>query len=144
MQSISSTFAAGAVQRAPVAQRARRAVCARAVPGPVESKKVDKYAVVEIGGSQLIVEEGRYYSVNRLGVEEGATIQMGRVLGVKNNGDFKVGQPYVEGATVQAEILGDEKGPKITVYKMKPKKHTRSKNGHRQPLTKFLVTKIEG
>jgi len=45
---------------------------------------------VEIGGSQLIVEEGRYYSVNRLGVEEGATIAMGRVLAVKDGSDFKV------------------------------------------------------
>ena len=162
---------------------------------------------MEIGGSQLIVEEGRYYSVNRLGVEEGATIAMGRVLAVKDGSDFKVriitlptvylfppfstdaryffklkkscqcswqrvyarrsgatvnessltlfpppssphpsdlqvGQPYVEGATVQAEILGDAKGPKLTVYKMQRKKHTRSKNGHRQALTKFLVTKI--
>lgn len=102
----------------------------------------DTYAVVDIGGHQLIVEEGRWYTVNRLDVEAGSKIQLGRVLALKSNGEFKVGQPYLEGVSVEAEIMEDIKGPKVVVYKMKPKKHYRRTNGHRQPLTKLLVTKI--
>ena len=64
---------------------------AAAKPELSVAKNVDKYAVIEIGGTQLIVEEGRYYSVNRLGAEKGSTIQMGRVLAVKKDGDFQVG-----------------------------------------------------
>lgn len=102
----------------------------------------DTYAVVDIGGHQLIVEEGRWYTVNRLDVEAGSKIQLGRVLALKSNGEFKVGQPYLDGVSVEAEIMEEMKGPKVVVYKMKPKKHYRRTNGHRQPLTKFLVTKI--
>ena len=100
------------------------------------------YAVVDIGGHQLIVEEGRWYTVNRLDVPDGSVIELGRVLALKHDGEFKVGQPYLDGVKVTAEILGEEKGDKVIVYKMKPKKHYRRTNGHRQPLTKFLVTKI--
>lgn len=98
--------------------------------------------MVEIGGHQLIVEEGRWYTVNRLQAEPGSKIQLGRVLAIKHDGKFHVGQPFLEGAKVEAEILEELKGPKVIVYKMKPKKHYRRKNGHRQPLTKFMVTKI--
>lgn len=111
-------------------------------PDPSYDGVADTYAVVDIGGHQLIVEEGRWYTVNRLDAEPGSTIQLGRVLALKSNGEFKVGQPYLDGVTVQAQILEDMKGPKVIVYKMKPKKHYRRTNGHRQPLTKFLVTKI--
>ena len=55
---------------------------------------------------------------------------------------FHVGKPFVEGASVEAEILEHTKGPKLVIYKYKPKKHYRRKTGHRQPETKFLVTKI--
>lgn len=113
-------------------------------PEPSYAGIADTYAVVEIGGHQLIVEEGRWYTVNRLQAEPGTKIQLGRVLALKQDGKFNVGKPYVEGAVVEAEVLEELKGPKIIVYKMKPKKHYRRKNGHRQPLSKFMVTKIAG
>lgn len=74
--------------------------------------------------------------------EPGSKIKLGRVLALKHDGNFHVGKPYLEGITVEAEILDELKGPKVIVYKMKPKKHYRRTNGHRQPLTKFMVTKI--
>lgn len=111
-------------------------------PDPSFDGVADTYAVVEIGGHQLIVEEGRWYTVNRLEAEPGSTIKLGRVLALKSDGKFQVGQPYLEGVSVEAEIMEDLKGPKVIVYKMKPKKHYRRSNGHRQPMTKFLVTKI--
>lgn len=75
--------------------------------------------------------------------EPGSKIQFGRVLALKADGEFHVGRPYLPNVTVEAEIIEELKGPKITVYKMKPKKHYRRTQGHRQPLTKFKVTKID-
>eukprot|EP00884_Botryococcus_braunii_P008585 jgi/Botrbrau1/17728/Bobra.0166s0149.1 len=101
-----------------------------------------KYAVVDIGGGQLLIEEGRWYTVNRLQAEIGSKIELKRVLALKNEGELTVGVPYLENVKVEAEILEDVKGPKLTIFKYRPKKHYRRKTGHRQPLTKFLVTKI--
>jgi large subunit ribosomal protein L21 len=64
------------------------------------------------------------------------------VLALKHDGKFVAGRPYLPDVRVEAEVLEDLKGPKVIIYKMKPKKHYRRKNGHRQPLTKFMVTKI--
>jgi len=75
-------------------------------------------------------------------VEPGSKIEFGRVLALKSGDKFEVGKPYLEGVSVQATVLEELRGPKVIVYKMKPKKHTRKKNGHRQELTKFLVTKV--
>lgn len=90
----------------------------------------------------MLLEEGRWYTCNRLQAEPGSTIKFGRVLAAKESGTFTSGRPYLDNVTVEAEILEELKGEKVIVYKMKPKKHYQRKNGHRQPLTKFLVTKI--
>ncbi|GAB4813182.1 hypothetical protein N2152v2_000228 [Parachlorella kessleri] len=137
---------------APRISSRRLQVAAQAVEVPVETASsaaqpsyagaADTYAVVELGGHQLIVEEGRWYTVNRLEAEPGSKIQLGRVLALKHDGKFTVGKPYMEGVRVEAEILEELKGPKVIVFKMKPKKHYRRTNGHRQPLSKILVTKI--
>eukprot|EP01023_Acetabularia_acetabulum_P034530 TRINITY_DN3241_c0_g1_i5.p1 TRINITY_DN3241_c0_g1~~TRINITY_DN3241_c0_g1_i5.p1 ORF type:complete len:184 (-),score=22.50 TRINITY_DN3241_c0_g1_i5:485-1036(-) len=103
----------------------------------------DKYAIIEVGGVQQLVEEGRWYTCNRLQAEPGSRISFGRVLAIKKDGDFHVGQPYLTAATVQAEILEEFKGPKVLVFKYKPKKHYKRKVGHRQPLSKYMVTKID-
>eukprot|EP01025_Chloroclados_australasicus_P055498 TRINITY_DN6731_c0_g1_i1.p2 TRINITY_DN6731_c0_g1~~TRINITY_DN6731_c0_g1_i1.p2 ORF type:complete len:186 (-),score=9.22 TRINITY_DN6731_c0_g1_i1:386-943(-) len=103
----------------------------------------DKYAIIEVGGVQQLVEEGRWYTCNRLQAEPGSRISFGRVLAMKKNGNFHVGQPYLTGATVQAEIIEEFKGPKVLVFKYKPKKHYKKKVGHRQPLSKFMITKID-
>merc|ERR1712224_386098 len=102
----------------------------------------DKYAVIEIGGVQKIVEEGRHYTCNRLKVTPGTKVLFGRVLAAKNDGKLHVGAPWIDNASVEAHILDEFKGDKIIVYKMKPKKHFRSKDGHRQLMTRFLVTQI--
>lgn len=102
----------------------------------------DAYAVIDIGGVQQIVEEGRWYTCNRLQAEPGSTIKLGRVLAHKSGGKFTVGQPYLSGVTVEAQVLEELKGPKLIIFKHKPKKHYQRKTGHRQPLSKFLITKI--
>ncbi|GBF90102.1 50S ribosomal protein L21 [Raphidocelis subcapitata] len=102
----------------------------------------DTYAIVEVGGHQMFVEPGKWYTCNRLQVEPGSKIKFGRVLALKQGGTFSVGKPYLEGASVEAEVLEELKAPKVIVYKMRPKKHYRRKNGHRQPLSKFMVTRV--
>lgn len=92
---------------------------------------------------QLLLEEGRWYSTDRLAASAGSTLALGRVLAVKKGGKFTVGTPYVEGAQVEAVVLEDDAlGDKQVVFKFHSKKHYRRKTGHRQPLTKFMVTKI--
>ena len=75
--------------------------------------------------------------------EPGSRLQLGRVLALKDEGVFTVGKPYLESVIVEAEVLEDTKGPKLTIFKYRAKKHYRKKTGHRQPLTKFLITKID-
>ena len=75
--------------------------------------------------------------------EPGSKVQLGRVLALKEDGIFHVGRPYLESVVVEAEVLEDTKGPKLTIFKYNAKKHYRRKTGHRQPLTKFLITKID-
>lgn len=99
-------------------------------------------AIIEVGGGQQLVSTGRFYSCNSLRLEAGTKVNFERVLAVKDGDDLKVGQPYVKGATVQATVLEAYRGKKQIVYKMKPKKHYRKKNGHRQELTKFLITGV--
>uniref|UniRef100_A0A7S1SNN5 Uncharacterized protein n=1 Tax=Tetraselmis chuii TaxID=63592 RepID=A0A7S1SNN5_9CHLO len=138
-------FAAPATQRSQSVRAARPGIVYAATASADSPSYVStstKYAIVEVAGQQIIVEEGRWYSCNRLEAAPGSKIQLGRVLAARNEGDFMVGQPYLENVTVEAEVMEELKGPKILVYKMKPKKHYRRMAGHRQSLSKFKVTKI--
>lgn len=100
------------------------------------------YAIIEASGTQLRVEPGRFYDVNRVAGEESDSITFDRVLFIENDGDIHVGQPTVEGATVQATVMEHRRGRKIIVYKMRPKKKTRRKQGHRQELTRLMIESI--
>lgn len=100
------------------------------------------YAIIETGGKQLRVEPGRFYDVERLAVEEDAEVTIDNVLFVENGGDVSIGQPLVEGASVKGTVMRHLRGPKIIVYKMKPKKKTRKKRGHRQELTRLMIDSI--
>lgn len=90
----------------------------------------------------MFVEPGKWYTCNRLKAEVGSKIRFGRVLALKQQDTLTVGKPYLENVRIEAEILEELRGPKVIVYKMRPKKHYRRKNGHRQSLTKFMVTSI--
>ena len=100
------------------------------------------YAIVEASGTQIRVEPGRFYDVNRLPVEEDGTVTLDKVLYVSHEGDTMVGQPLVEGAVVSATVMRHLRGRKLIVYKMQPKKKTRKKRGHRQELTRLMVDTI--
>lgn len=99
------------------------------------------YAIIETGGKQLRVEPGRFYDIDRLPYDADETVDIDQVL-LLNDDSIQVGQPYVPGVVVQGTILEHRRGPKLIVYKMRPKKKTRKKQGHRQELTRLLITGI--
>lgn len=100
------------------------------------------YAIIETGGKQLRVEPGRFYDVELLHIEPEQTVTIEKVLLVQHNGDVTIGQPLVEGATVEGVVMRHFRGRKVLVYKMKPKKKTRKKRGHRQEITRLMINSI--
>ncbi|MDQ0339502.1 large subunit ribosomal protein L21 [Caldalkalibacillus uzonensis] len=100
------------------------------------------YAIIETGGKQYKVEEGTVLYVEKLDAAEGDTVTFDTVLLVSKDGEVKVGTPTVEGATVTGTVKEHGKGKKIVVFKYKPKKNYRRKQGHRQPYTKVVVESI--
>ncbi|KGG80192.1 50S ribosomal protein L21 [Caloranaerobacter azorensis] len=102
------------------------------------------YAVIETGGKQYRVQEGDTLFIEKVAGNEGETVKFDKVLLVSNDGEVKIGKPFVEGATVDAKIVEHGKGKKIIVFKYKAKKDYRKKQGHRQPYTKVVIEKING
>ncbi|MCL2923193.1 MAG: 50S ribosomal protein L21 [Trichodesmium sp. MAG_R04] len=100
------------------------------------------YAIIETGGKQLRVESGRFYDVDLLSASEGDKISIDNVLLVQHDGGVHIGQPLIEGALVEGTVMKHLRGKKIIVYKMRPKKKTRKKRGHRQELTRLMIDSI--
>jgi large subunit ribosomal protein L21 len=100
------------------------------------------YAIIQTGGKQIWVEPGRFYDVELLHQEPETLIDLEEVLLINHEGAVTLGHPFIAGATVRGRVLSERRARKIIVYKMKPKKKTRKKNGHRQNLTRFLVESI--
>ena len=96
------------------------------------------YAIIATGGKQYTVSEGDVIKVEKLGVNAGDTVTFDQVLFV-NDGDAKVGNPTVAGASVTASVIGEGKDKKVIVYKYKRKTGYHKKNCHRQILTKVKI-----
>ena len=101
-----------------------------------------KYAIVEISGRQFWIETGKYYDFNRISTELGKQITLNRVLLLNNDGNLLIGKPYLKTVKIKGKILEHLRGKKTIVYKMRPKKKTRKKQGHRQELTRVLIEDI--
>ncbi len=101
------------------------------------------YAIVETGGKQYRVSQGSVIRVEKLPATEGETLVLDKVLLVSNEAGVKVGSPYVEGAKVTLKVQEQGRAKKVIVFKYKPKKNYRKKQGHRQPFTQLLVQSIE-
>lgn len=99
------------------------------------------YAVIKTGGKQYRVAEGQKLRVEKLSGTIGDKITFGEVLLV--GGDTtKVGQPFVQGASVSAEIVGAGRGEKVIIFKFRRRKNYRRHTGHRQPFTELKITGI--
>ena len=99
------------------------------------------YAIIATGGKQYKVEEGQTIRVEKLGVEAGSKFTFDQVLLVGGD-DVKVGEPTVDGASVEATVVGDGKAKKVIVYRYKRKTGYHKKNGHRQQYTEVKIDKI--
>jgi large subunit ribosomal protein L21 len=100
------------------------------------------YAIIETGGKQLRVETGRFYDIELLHNEPDEKVTISSVLLVQHNGEVTIGQPLVAGATVEGTVMRHLRDRKVLVYKMKPKKKTRKKRGHRQEITRLMIDSI--
>ena len=103
-----------------------------------------KHAIIETGGKQYRVAEGDVLFIEKLGVEAGETVTFDKVLAVIDDETSVFGTPVVEGASVSANVVKNGKAKKVIVYKMKPKKGYRRKQGHRQPYTQVQINTING
>ena len=107
-----------------------------------ETSQDKTYAIVENSGKQFWLQPNRYYDIDRCHAEVNDVLTIEKVLLVNDGKDLEIGKPYVKDAKVEIKVLEHRRGPKIIVYKMRPKKKTRRKNGHRQELTRVLVQSI--
>jgi large subunit ribosomal protein L21 len=101
------------------------------------------YAVIATGGKQYRVAEGDVIFVEKLAGEIDESLVFTDVLTIVQDGDVKVGAPYLDGAKVIAKVLKQGKEKKILVFKYKSKANYRRRQGHRQPYTKVSIEKIE-
>lgn len=105
------------------------------------------YAVIETGGKQYRVQAGDIVQIEKLEGEVGTNVTFDKVLMLSKQGAEKsqiwLGKPMVGGASVQGEIVGQGRGEKILIVKMKRRKQYRRTQGHRQELTQFLVTSVD-
>ena len=104
---------------------------------------MDSYAVVQASGKQFCVEENKFYDFDKIPLDRGDTFSLNQVLLVKKDDSLEIGKPFLDSSyTVTAKVLRHLSGPKIRVYKMRPKKKTRKTIGFRRKLTRVLITSI--
>ena len=102
------------------------------------------YAVIESGGKQHRVEPGEVLKLEKMAVSEGGTIDFDNVMMIGEGSEVKIGAPFVEGGKVTAEVVSHGRGDKITIIKMKRRKHYRRQAGHRQAYTEVKIKEISG
>ena len=100
------------------------------------------YAIAETSGQQFWFEVNRYYDIDRLNAKEKDKITLEKVLLLKDKDSITIGKPYIKDAKIELEVVSHKRDKKIIVYKMRPKKKTRKKMGHRQELTRVMVKSI--
>lgn len=102
-----------------------------------------RYAIIESGGKQYRAVEGETVEVDRLELEVGKKVELKDVLLVADGETVLVGAPTLSGARISATVVAQDKGPKITVFKYKPKIRYRVKTGHRQQITRLQINSID-
>ncbi|MDX2163861.1 MAG: 50S ribosomal protein L21 [Gammaproteobacteria bacterium] len=101
------------------------------------------YAVIQTGGKQYRVSEGQILTVEKLDVEAGKTVEFSNVLAISDDSGLKIGAPFVSGAKVVANVIGEGRHDKIRIIKFRRRKHYRKQQGHRQYFTKLEIKSIK-
>ncbi|MFT7859331.1 MAG: 50S ribosomal protein L21 [Sulfurimonas sp.] len=99
------------------------------------------YAIIKNGGKQYKVQEGDVLELDKMSLEPEATVEIKEVLAV-NNGELKVGAPYVDGAVVTAEVVSEGRDKKVVIFKKRRRKDSKVKRGFRRDHTRVRITKI--
>lgn len=100
------------------------------------------YAVIQSGGKQYRVSEGDILTVEKLGAEQGAELELDKVLMIADGDIIKIGAPYVEGGKVSATVKSHGRGKKVSIIKFRRRKHHLKHQGHRQAYTELQITGI--
>ena len=100
------------------------------------------YAIAETSGQQFWFEVDKYYDIDRLNAKEKDKITLDKILLIKDKDTISIGKPYIKDAKIELEVVSHKRDKKIIVYKMRPKKKTRRKMGHRQELTRVMIKSI--
>ena len=111
-------------------------------PSKSSAKNENLYAIAETSGQQFWFEVDKYYDIDRLNAKEKDKITIEKILLIKNKDNISIGKPYIKNAKIELEVVSHKRDKKIIVYKMRPKKKTRRKMGHRQELTRVMVKSI--
>ncbi|KIM10242.1 MAG: 50S ribosomal protein L21 [Sulfuricurvum sp. PC08-66] len=99
------------------------------------------YAIIKNGGKQYKVQEGDILLFDKMSLQPKESIQITEVLAV-NNGELKVGAPFVAGAVVTAEVINEGRGQKVVIYKKRRRKDSKVKRGFKHSFTRVRITKI--
>ena len=106
-------------------------------------KYMESYAIVQASGKQFWVEENRFYDFDKLPLDRGDTFSLNQILLVNKEDSVAIGKPFLNDSyAVEATVLRHLSGPKVRVYKMRPKKKTRKTFGSRRKLTRVLINSI--
>ena len=110
----------------------------------METKKINfmSFAIIETGGKQYKVSTSKILEIEKLNAKKGETIKFNNVLLLNDDKNTEIGNPSVEGATVEAKLLDNVKDRTILVFHKRRRKNSRKKNGHRQQHSKIQITKI--
>ena len=111
-------------------------------PLNTSAKNENLYAIAETSGQQFWFEVDKYYDIDRLNAKEKDQITLDKILLIKDKDNVSIGKPYIKNAKIELEVVSHKRDKKIIVYKMRPKKKTRRKMGHRQELTRVMVKSI--
>ena len=105
--------------------------------------KLMNYAIIQLSGKQLWIQVGKFYDVNKLNIAPGQTLFLNKVLLLRLGNLIHFGKPCLSRVKIKAKVLRHFKSDKVTVFKMKSKKNTKSTHGSRQILTRILIQQIK-
>jgi large subunit ribosomal protein L21 len=100
------------------------------------------YAVIQTGGKQYRVSEGDTLRIEKLVADEGATVEIDKVLMVADGDNVRVGQPFIAGGKVTATVKSQGRAKKVHIIKFRRRKHHMKRQGHRQWFTELTITGI--